>query len=80
MKETVVRSTEDAFNAIQEKREEDGIPWADFEIETGIAPHTVLKWGRNKSGCRTEYLLRALAAFGLEMVIRPMRKEGGKEC
>ena len=75
MLETVCRSTRDIFNAIQTAREKSGMQWADFEIESGVTTNAVLKWGRGKSGCMTESVLKALKTVGLEMVIRPMRKE-----
>lgn len=80
MQEMKIKSTWDIFNAVQNAREEAKMEWADFEAESGLDCNTVLKWGRRKKGCLTETVLTALKALGLEMVIRPVRKEGEQEC
>ena len=74
MQEKKIRSTWDIFNAVQDAREEAGMQWEEFEENSGIDCNTVLKWGRRKTGCRTETMLRALEAVNLEMVIRPIAK------
>ena len=79
MKEMAIKSTRDIFNAVQNQREETGMQWMDFEVESGLNCNTVMKWGRRKNGCLTETVLLALKAVGLEMVIRPVRKEGETE-
>lgn len=76
MQEMKIGETRDIFNAVQTAREERKMEWTDFEEESGLSCNTVLKWGRNKNGCLTESVLLALKAVGLEMVIRPIRKEG----
>lgn len=82
MQEMKIGNTWDIFNAIQTAREEKGMQWPQFEDESGINCHAVLKWGRRKCGCLTETALTALKAVGLEMVIRPAAagKEGEREC
>ena len=80
MQEMKIERTWDIFNAVQTAREEKKMKWDAFEIESGVTCDAVLKWGRKKNGCLTESVLRALKTVGLEMVIRPVRKEGEKEC
>ena len=76
MQEKVCNSGWDFFDAVQTRREELKIRWEDFEELSGMDRSTVLKWGGRKQEGTTKSVLKALKALGMEIVVRPARKEG----